>query len=251
MQNIINFDNIISSKKVSVNLINELIGYAEDEKNIPAIRKAVAAVRGGKPFIMPDKNGNRDSGKWYKAFYAKMKDKNDELLRKAFLALRESGMTNHEIAEKTGSYRVSELIGATPKPLLIAHKEKLNAERKAKMLELRNQGLNNVQIAKRLGVSDGLVYTTLGKHTDEERKAIYMRNIANCHELRMKSHRFRGDGHWMHMAKNDRIRTLGSVVDKMRKADIPYSAITFVLGYSEATLRMYRRKYLTSVQHDS
>ena len=126
MQNIINFDNIISSKKVSVNLINELIGYAEDEKNIPAIRKAVAAVRGGKPFIMPDKNGNRDSGKWYKAFYAKMKDKNDELLRKAFLALRESGMTNHEIAEKTGSYRVSELIGATPKPLLIAHREKLN-----------------------------------------------------------------------------------------------------------------------------
>ena len=51
MQNIINFENIVNDKKVSVNLVNELIGYAENEANIPAIRKAVAAVRSGK--ILP------------------------------------------------------------------------------------------------------------------------------------------------------------------------------------------------------
>ena len=65
MQNIINFDNsiirngkvmldvsdAIRDKQISIGTIYELLGYAENEANIPAIRKAVAAVRNGK--ILP------------------------------------------------------------------------------------------------------------------------------------------------------------------------------------------------------
>ena len=103
MQNIINFDNIISSKKVSVNLINELIGYAENEANIPAIRKAVAAVRSGK--ILPasseskQKKNNR-SENWYKSHYNTFKAKNEKHLRNALTALRETALRTRRSRRK-------------------------------------------------------------------------------------------------------------------------------------------------------
>ena len=55
----------------------------------------------------------------------------------------------------------------------------------------------------------------------------------------------------MHAAKEDRVRELGPMVDKMQKAGIPYRKIEAVLGYGEDTLRMYRKQYLSSIRHDS
>lgn len=251
MQNIINFENIVSDKKVSVNLINELIGYAENEANIPAIRKAVAAVRSGRTFVAPDKKGDRDTAKWYKAYYAKMKQRNDESLGKAFLALRNVGMTNSEIAAKTGSYRVSALIGATPKAITEARRERVNTERRKKMLELRKQGMNKAQIAKAMGVSTALVNSVLGKYTDEERKAIFLQNMEACRKARKLLPNYCGNGHWMHMAKEDRVRMLGPVIGKMRAAGIPFRQIAATFGYSEMTIRAYHKQYLSSVLHDS
>ena len=251
MQNIINFENIVNDKKISVNLINELIGYAENEANIPAIRKAVASVRSGRTFVAPDKKGDRDPGKWYKTYYAKMKQRNDESLSKAFLALRNVGMTNSEIAAKTGSYRVSALIGATPKAITEARRERVNAERREKMQELRKQGMNKKQIAKAMGVSTALVNSVLGKYTDEERKAILLQNLEACHKARKLLTNYRGNGHWMRIAKEERVRTLGPIIGKMRAAGIPYRQITATLGYSEMTIRAYHKQYLSSFRHDS
>lgn len=254
MQNIINFENIISSKKVSVNLINELIGYAEDEKNIPAIRKAVAAVRNGK--ILPtssesEQKKNNRTENWYKSHYNTFKAKNEKHLRNALTALRETGLTNPEITQKTGYFKVNELIGATPKPLLVARRERINAERREKMLALRKQGMNKTQIAKALGVSTAMVNKILEKYTDEERKEIQRQTMQHCLETRKISGKFRGTEHWMHAAKEDRVRTLGPMVDKMQKAGIPYRKIEVALGYGEDTLRMYRKQYLASVHRGS
>ena len=254
MQNIINFENIVNDKKVSVNLINELIGYAENEANIPAIRKAVAAVRNGK--ILPassesEQKKNNRTENWYKSHYNTFKAKNEKHLRNALTSLRETGLTNPEIMQKTGYFKVNELIGATPKPLLAARRERINAERREKMLALRKQGMNKTQIAKALGVSIAMVYNLLGKYTDEERREIQRQTIQHCLETRKISGKFKGVGHWMHAAKEDRVRELGPMVDKMQKAGIPYRKIEAVLGYGEDTLRMYRKQYLSSIRHDS
>ena len=251
MQNIINSENIVNDKKIYVNLINELIGYAENEANIPAIRKAVAAVKNGHTFIMPDERGGRNPGKWYKAYYTKMKQRNDESLGKAFLALRDTGMTNSEIAAKTGSYRVSALIGATPKAITEARRERINVERREKMLALRKQGMNKAQIAKAMGVSTAMVNSILGKYTNEERRAIFLQNMAACREARKLLPNYCGNGHWMHMAKENRVRTLGPVIGKMRSAGIPFRQIAATFGYSEMTIRAYHKQYLSSIRHDS
>lgn len=254
MQNIINFENIVNDKKVSVNLVNELIGYAENEANIPAIRKAVAAVRSGKILPTasePEQKKNGRSENWYKTHYNSFKQKNEMHLRKALAALRETGLTNPEITQKTGYFKVNELIGATPKPLLVARRERINAERREKMLALRKQGMNKTQIAKALGVSTTMVYNLLGKYTEEERREIQRQTIQHCLETRKISGKFKGVGHWMHAAKEDRVRELGPMVDKMQKAGIPYRKIEAVLGYGEDTLRMYRKQYLASIRHDS
>lgn len=254
MQNIINFENIVNDKKVSVNLVNELIGYAENEANIPAIRKAVAAVRSGKILPTasePEQKKNGRSENWYKTHYNSFKQKNEKHLRNALAALRETGLTNPEITQKTGYFKVNELIGATPKPLLVARRERINAERREKMLALRKQGMNKTQIAKALGVSTTMVYNLLGKYTEEERREIQRQTIQHCLETRKISGKFKGVGHWMHAAKEDRVRELGPMVDKMQKAGIPYRKIEAVLGYGEDTLRMYRKQYLASICHDS
>ena len=188
---------------------------------------------------------------WYKARYAAYKAKNDAHLRKAYEYMRENGMTNAEIQKKTGDRRVSTLIGATPKELTMAKREHKNAERKAEMQRLRELGLNNTQIAERLGVSHSLVSITLGKCSEEEYKAILRKNIAKAHTARKLSPNFRGAGHWMCVAKEGRIREYGPIVDKMVKAKIPYRKISTVLGYSEDTLRMYRRKYLSEARTDT
>lgn len=254
MQNIINFENIVNDKKVSVNLINELIGYAENEANIPAIRKAVAAVRSGKILPIasePEQKKNGRSENWYKTHYNSFKQKNEKHLRNALTALRETGLTNPEITQKTGYFKVNELIGATPKPLLVARRERINAERREKMLELRKHGMNKTQIARELGVSTTMVYNILGKYTDEERREIQLQTIRHCLETRKISGKFRGVGHWMHASKENRVRELGPLVYKMQKAGIPYRKIEAVLGYGEDTLRMYRKQYLASIRHDS
>ena len=254
MQKIINFENIVSDKKVSVNLVNELIGYAENEANIPAIRKAVAAVRSGKILPTSSESGQKKNNRtenWYKSHYNTFKAKNEKHLRNALTALRETGLTNPEITQKTGYFKVNELIGATPKPLLVARRERINAERREKMLELRKQGMNKTQIAKTLGVSTTMVYNILGKYTDEERREIQLQTIRHCLETRKISGKFRGVGHWMHAAKEDRVRTLGPMVDKMQKAGIPYHKIETVLGYGEDTLRKYRKQYIASIRHNS
>lgn len=254
MQNIINFENIVNDKKVSVNLVNELIGYAEDEANIPAIRKAVAAVRSGKILPIasePEQKKNGRSENWYKTHYNSFKQKNEKHLRNALTALRETGLTNPEITQKTGYFKVNELIGATPKPLLVARRERINAERREKMLELRKHGMNKTQIARELGVSTTMVYNLLGKYTDEERREIQRQTIQHCLETRKISGKFKGVGHWMHAAKEDRVRELGPMVDKMQKAGIPYHKIETVLGYGEDTLRKYRKQYIASIRHNS
>lgn len=254
MQNIINFENIVSDKKVSVNLINELIGYAENEANIPAIRKAVAAVRSGK--ILPasseskQKKNNR-SENWYKSHYNTFKAKNEKHLRNALTALRETGLTNPEITQKTGYFKVNELIGATPKPLLVARRERINAERREKMLALRKQGMNKTQIAKAMGVSTALVNSILGKYANEERRAIFLQNMEACREARKLLPNYCGNGHWMHMAKEDRVHTLGPVIGKMRATGIPFRQIAATFGYGEMTIRAYRKQYLASIRHDS
>ena len=254
MQNIINFENIVNDKKVSVNLINELIGYAENEANIPAIRKAVAAVRSGKILPVSSESGQKKNNRtenWYKSHYNTFKAKNEKHLRNALTALRETGLTNLEITQKTGYFKVNELIGATPKPLLVARRERINAERREKMLALRKQGMNKTQIAKALGVSTAMVNKILGKYTDEERKEIQRQTMQHCLETRKISGKFKGAEHWMHAAKEDRVRTLGPMVDKMQKAGIPYRKIEVALGYGEDTLRMYRKQYLASISHKS
>ena len=254
MQNIINFENIVNDKKVSVNLINELIGYAENEANIPAIRKAVAAVRSGKILPVSSESGQKKNNRtenWYKSHYNTFKAKNEKHLRNALTALRETGLTNPEITQKTGYFKVNELIGATPKPLLVARRERINAERREKMLELRKRGMNKTQIARELGVSTTMVYNLLGKYTEEERREIQRQTIQHCLETRKIGGKFKGVGHWMHAAKENRVRELGPMVDKMQKAGIPYRKIEAVLGYGEDTLRMYRKQYLASIRHDS
>ena len=187
MQNIINFDNsiirngkimldvsdAIRDKQISIGTIYELLGYAENEANIPAIRKAVAAVRSGKILPTSSESGQKKNNRtenWYKSHYNTFKAKNEKHLRNALTALRETGLTNPEITQKTGYFKVNELIGATPKPLLVARRERINAERREKMLALRKQGMNKTQIAKALGVSTAMVNKILGKYTDEERK---------------------------------------------------------------------------------
>ena len=55
----------------------------------------------------------------------------------------------------------------------------------------------------------------------------------------------------MHAAKEDRVRTLGPMVDKMQKAGISYRKIEVALGYGEDTLRMYRKQYLASIHRGS
>lgn len=117
---------------------------------------------------------------------------------------------------------VNELIGATPKPLLVARRERINAERREKMLSLRKQGMNKTQIAKGMGVSTTMVYNILGKYTDEERREIQLQTIRHCLETRKIGGKFRGVGHWMHAAKENRVRELGPLVYKMQKAGIPY-----------------------------
>lgn len=268
MQNIINFDNsiirngkvmldvsdAIRDKQIPIGTIYELLGYAENEANIPAIRKAVAAVRSGK--ILPassesEQKKNNRSENWYKSHYNTFKAKNEKHLRNALTALRETGLTNPEITQKTGYFKVNELIGATPKPLLVARRERINAERREKMLALRKQGMNKTQIAKALDISTATVNKILGKYTDEERREIQLQTIRHCLETRKISGKFRGVGHWMHAAKEDRVRTLGPMVDKMQKAGIPYRKIEVALGYGEDTLRMYRKQYLASVHRGS
>lgn len=254
MQNIINFENIVNDKKVSVNLVNELIGYAENEANIPAIRKAVAAVRNGKilpTFSESEQKKNNRTENWYKSHYNTFKAKNEKHLRNALTALRETGLTNPEITQKTGYFKVNELIGATPKPLLVARRERINAERREKMLALRKQGMNKAQIAKAMGVSTALVNSILGKYTDEERRAIFLQNMAACREARKLLPNYCGNGHWMHMAKEDRVRTLGPVIGKMRAAGIPFRKVAATFGYSEMTIRAYHKQYLSSIRHDS
>ena len=135
--------------------------------------------------------------------------------------------------------------------MLVARRERINAERREKMLALRKQGMNKTQIAKALGVSTAMVYNLLGKYTDEERREIQRQTIQHCLETRKISGKFKGVGHWMHAAKEDRVRELGPMVDKMQKAGIPYRKIEAVLGYGEDTLRMYRKQYLASICHDS
>lgn len=268
MQNIINFDNsiirngkvmldvsgAIRDKQISIGTIYELLGYAENEANIPAIRKAVAAVRSEKILPIasePEQKKNGRSESWYKTHYNSFKQKNEKHLRNALTALRETGLTNPEITQKTGYFKVNELIGATPKPLLVARRERINAERREKMLELRKHGMNKTQIARELGVSTTMVHNLLGKYTDEERREIQRQTIQHCLETRKISGKFKGVGHWMHAAKEDRVRELGPMVDKMQKAGIPYRKIEAVLGYGEDTLRMYRKQYLASIRHDS
>ena len=72
-----------------------------------------------------------------------------------------------------------------------------------------------------------------------------------CRKARKLLPNYCGNGHWMHMAKEDRVRTLGPIIGKMRAAGIPYRQITATLGYSEMTIRAYHKQYLSSVRHDS
>lgn len=266
MQNIINFDNsiirngkvmldvsdAIRDKQVSIGTIYELLGYAENEENIKIIRRTMENMRAGKIVPAGQKQVPIRSERWYKSHYNTYKEKNDALLRSAMLTMRELGLTNPEICKKTGcnNVRVNALIGATPKEMFAEKRAKVKEDRKAKMQAMQDAGMNKREIAKALGVSTATVCNTLGKYSDEKRIEILRNNMRKCHIARDISPKIRGDLHWSRRAKKRRVDQLGPMVDNMQKANIPYAQISVVLGFSEKTLRRYRKAYLSETHHD-